>query len=444
MSLRARISLAAAAAVAVAIVGASIAVHTIVRSELRGQIDDSLQSRATVARAFAIERLAQFPDIRQLPPPPFGEAPGVAQVIRADTDESFPLRGSPRLPTDPRAREVALGRRGALWRDVTVDGTHLRVLTVSLANGVAIEVGRPLTAVDRTMRHLTTALSIVALVGIGLALLLGWLVSRAALVPVRRLTETTERVTVTHDLGQRIAEPGGDELGRLAHSFNEMLSELDDSVRSQRRLVADASHELRTPLTSLRTNIEVLQRSRDIPPAERKRLLSDMLDQQTQLTGLVTDLIDLARGDEHTDQLEDIRFDELVRDAVRRAHAHAPEVRFETDLEPYVAHADRARLDRAVTNLLDNAAKWTADGAPIEVSVRDGTLVVRDHGPGFEEQDLPHVFDRFYRSSAARRMPGSGLGLAIVRQVAESQGGSVSAENAPGGGALLRWTFASA
>jgi two-component system sensor histidine kinase MprB len=441
MSLRLRISLSAAAAVAIAIAVAAVLAYQIVSSQLVGQIDNSLRARAEVAQTVAAAQLAESTQLN-LPAPAFGDAPGVYQVVTSDSGEPRFAPGV-QLPIDQRVRQVASGAHAAFYSNQTIRGTRLRVYTAPLTSGYAIQIARPLTSVDRTLDRLTRALALITMAGAGVALLLGWLVARTALVPVRRLTETAERVTETRDLGERIEEHGNDEVGRLAHSFNEMLLALDDSVGAQRRLVADASHELRTPLTSLRTNIEVLARDRDMSEAERERLLGDVLEQHEELTGLVADLIDLARGDEPVGEIEDVRIDELVRGAVERARRHAPSIDFQTKLEPCIVRGDRARLDRALANLLDNAGKWT-DGGPVEVALSESELTVRDHGPGFREEDLPRVFDRFYRSSAARGMPGSGLGLAIVRQVAEAQGGSVSAENAAGGGALMRWSFGSA
>jgi two-component system sensor histidine kinase MprB len=446
VSLRSRISIAAAVAVAISFVVGSFAVHLIVRKQLRDQIDDSLRTRAAVVQNIVRQQSLQAgPGAQiQIPDPAFGEAPGVFQVVGTQGAPRLPARQTAALPVGQDEREVAAGKKPQTLHDVTLKDTHLRMLTVPVAPNAAIQIARPLTETDRTLRHLTTALVIVSLGGIVLAFLLGRMVSRTALMPVRKLTEATEHVAATHDLGERIEEQGDDELGRLASSFNGMLEALDQSVGAQRRLVADASHELRTPLTSMRTNIEVLERAHDMPPDERRRLLDDMLDQQAELAALVTDLIDLARGAEPEGTVEDVSIDDLARSAIERAERHSPEVTFESQLSSCAVSGDRARLDRALSNLLDNAAKWTRPGTSVVVTVGDGQLTVRDHGPGFAAADLPHVFDRFYRAANARGMPGSGLGLAIVRQVVEGQGGTISAENASGGGALMRWTFASA
>lgn len=216
-----------------------------------------------------------------------------------------------------------------------------------------------------------------------------------------------------------------------------MLAALEESSRAQRQLVADASHELRTPLTSLRTNIEVLASERKLPPGERERLLTDVVDQLGEMTTLISELIELARGAQQTAEPEDVRLDLIAADAVERTRRNRPNVTFKTDLDESVVQGVPATIERAVGNLLDNAAKWSPPGGEVEVSVKDGSVTVRDHGPGIEEEDLPYVFDRFYRARSARGLPGSGLGLAIVRQVADSHGGSVVAERANGGGTRM-------
>ena len=250
-----------------------------------------------------------------------------------------------------------------------------------------------------------------------------------------------ERVSETQDLSERIDVDGQDELSRLAASFNTMLAALEESTRAQRQLVADASHELRTPLTSVRTNIEVLAGDRTIPPDDRRRLMSDVVEQLGEMTMLISELIELARAEQHVAEPEDVRLDLLVAEAVERARRNRPEVVYSVDLEPAIVPGVPATIERAVGNLLDNAAKWSPPGADVEVVVRDGQLIVRDHGPGIADEDLPFVFDRFYRARAARGMPGSGLGLAIVRQVAESHGGEVVAERADGGGTRMVLTL---
>jgi two-component system, OmpR family, sensor histidine kinase MprB len=432
MSFRARLAMVAAAAVALAIVAASFAVYFIVKDQLRAPIDESLRASADhISHSHSSEDLHHA--ILELNSP-LGGAPGYAQAV-------FPTGGgqllSPGattpLPIDEHDRKVARGDARAFLSDAHVQGTHVRMITFPLPGG-AVQVVRPLTEVDHTLNRVETWLILIAGGGIAIAAALGMLVARAALAPVRRLTRTAETVTETGDLSQRIDASGRDEIARLAASFNAMLGALEESTRAQRQLVADASHELRTPLTSLRTNIEVLARADRLAPQERERLLEDVVEQIGEMTTLISELIDLARGEQHVAQPEEVRLDLLAADAVERARRNRPKVTFVTNLQESTVHGVPSTIERAVANLLDNAAKWSPPGSDVEVGVDDGTVTVRDHGPGIDDEDLPYVFDRFYRSRAARGLPGSGLGLAIVRQVATAHGGTVVAEHAEGGG----------
>jgi two-component system, OmpR family, sensor histidine kinase MprB len=437
MSFRTRLALVAAAAVGVAVVVASVVVYVVVHDQLQGQVD-----RALLNRAEGLLRVGIRPNAEgslAIPPAPFGVEQDFAQVVPRSgpviIQEGF-TRG---LPVDSQDRRAAEGGEGTRFSVKHVGGVDWRVVTIS-GTGYALQVARPLTEVNRTLHRITIFLIVIAAGGIGVAAALGLLVSRAALTPVRRLTDTTEAVTETRDLSQRIESTGQDELGRLAASFNTMLAALDDSSRAQRQLVADASHELRTPLTSLRTNIEVLARGDELPPEEREQLLEDVVEQIGEMTALIGELIELARETrgEPQERPTDVRLDLLAADAVERARRNRPGVEFATDLHESLVHGAPSTIERAVANLLDNAAKWSPPGAEVEVVVRDGEVAVRDHGPGIAEEDLPFVFDRFYRSRAARGMPGSGLGLAIVKQVAEAHGGTVAAERPEGGGTLMR------
>jgi two-component system sensor histidine kinase MprB len=262
---------------------------------------------------------------------------------------------------------------------------------------------------------------------------LGRLAARHLVAPVVRVTEAARHIARTEDLGRRIEVTSNDEVGELATRFNAMLDTLERSIAAQRQLVADASHELRTPVTSLRTNIEVLAEG-SLDGADRARLIADVEAQAEELSLLVADLIELARGDRPSPVREDVRLDALVAEAIERARRHAPQVEFSAALEPAVVDGVPDRLARAVNNLLDNAARH---GAHVDVSAGPSGIVVRDDGPGIDPADLPHIFDRFYRGASARGRPGTGLGLAIVRQVAEQHGGTVVASNAEGGGAAF-------
>jgi len=435
MTFRARLALVAAAAVALAVVAASGVVYLVVRDELYSSVDSSLRN--------SMERITSGPpfQIAEGPPQP-GVFGGYPQVVRAD-GAVFRRPGQRlALPEDARAIEVARGERGTFLASGSADGTHVRVITFQYPQvpGIAIQVARSLEETDRSLDRIKLLLILIAAGGVLVAAGFGLVVARAALAPVRRLTEATETVTATGDLSERIETgEGRDELSRLATSFNAMLAALEESSRARGQLVADASHELRTPLTSLRTNIEVLASDRQLPPGERERLLSDVVEQLGEMTTLISELMVLARGEEPPAQLEDVRLDLVAADAVERTRRNRPGVSFKTDFEESLVHGVPATLDRAVGNLLDNAAKWSPPGGEVEIAVRGGEVTVRDHGPGIDEEDLPYVFDRFYRARSARGLPGSGLGLAIVKQVAEAHGGTVVAERPDDGGTLMRF-----
>jgi len=435
MSFRARLALVAAAAVALAVVAASAIIYVVVRGQLYSPVDKQLRGTAD----HMIQDQAEGHPSRSffLPQPELGGAGGYPQLVNANGDVTLPQGAEVKLPVEGDVRDVAAGDRSDFYRDAHVAGTHVRILTFAFAPGVAVEIARPLTEVDDTLGRIRWLLFAIAAAGIAAAAVLGLLVSRAALRPVRRLTETTERVTETGDLSERIDAHGKDELSRLATSFNTMLGALEESTRAQRQLVADASHELRTPLTSLRTNVEVLAGGRTLPPGERERLLTDVIEQTGELTNLIAELIELARGEQPPTEPEDVRLDLVAAQAVERARRDRPGVNFTMELAESVVHGVPANIERAVANLLDNAAKWSPPGGEVEVCVENGSVTVRDHGPGIDEEDLPFVFDRFYRAASARGMPGSGLGLAIVRQVAEAHGGGVTAERAEGGGTRM-------
>jgi two-component system sensor histidine kinase MprB len=374
MSFRVRITLVAAAAVALAVVLASAVSYFVVEGQLRKPIDDGLRHSATEV----LNGHRPFNPIEAEP----GAAAGYLQVLRSDGTTARSPGETIELPVDDRTTAVAEGRRDAFFTDMEAGGTHLRVLTFPYVDGSAVQVARSLTEVDHTLRRMRLFLIMIALGGIGVAAGLGLAVSRAALAPVRRLTDATEKVTATGDLSERMDTQGRDELSRLASSFNAMLEALERSTRAQRQLVADASHELRTPLTSLRTNIEVLASDRVLPAGERERLLTDVVEQLGEMTTLISELIELARGEDAREVPEDVRLDLAAADAVERSRRNRPGVTFTTDLHESLVHGVPRTIERALANLLDNAAKWSPPGGDVEVTVRDGEVTVRDHGPG--------------------------------------------------------------
>ena len=445
MSFRLRVTLLAAGAVAVAVVGAAVLMFVVLQQQLLTQIDKTLTDAAVTAQA-------QGPrgNDRGGGRPPSGDPvqtvsgrgdifaqsiDSTGRVIRADYSQPVTA-----LVT-ATAKQVAAGQ-AQTWFDTTISGTHFRVLAVPLGGGTALELARDLTDIDAVLAETRTRLIFLALGGVLLAAGLGTVVARAALAPVQHLTSVVEQVAKTRDLSRRVAASGHDELSRLAASFNEMLGALEVSLRQQRQLVADASHELRTPLTSLRTNLELLARGHPTDETERHAVLTDLVAQMERLSTLVADLIDLARDEEASLPVEDVRLDEVVADALAGVRGRYPNVQFTVTSGPTTVSGVRSRISRAVTNLLDNAGKWSPAGGVVEVSVADGEVSVRDHGPGIRPEDAPHVFDRFWRASNARHLPGSGLGLSIVKDVAEKHGGSVTLEPAPGGGARFRLRFA--
>lgn len=445
MPLRRRLAFAAAAAVGVAVVLAALVCYVVVRGQLRGQIDDALRGQAVL-----IQRVPNFglrSDMPGLPPDAGGRAP-FTQVVAADGSVPFNVGGL-RLPIDAQTRSVAAGRATGALEDGEVSDAPLRIYAfhaTALINGqvapVAIQLARPLGPVDRILSHLRLILLLLCAGGIALAAALGRLAARQVLAPLAEVAHTAERIGETDDLSTRLQIHADDEVGQLATRFNHMLERLqgsraalDDSVRAQRQLVADASHELRTPVTSLRTNIEVLLAGGELSEDDRRRLLADVVEQSEELSALVGDLIELARGDLPPDATEDTRLDRIVEESLARARRNSPEVTFQASLVGVIVEGVPERLGRAVNNLLDNAARHSPTRGTVEVIVDEQGLRVRDHGTGVPEDELPYVFDRFFRGANSRGRQGSGLGLAIVRQVAQQHGGSVSAANAPGGGA---------
>jgi len=440
MTFSLRVAILTAGAVAIAAVGAAALMYFVVQTQLTTQVDNTLVAAADTVRT---------PPRGGFGRPPFpggptntltGRSDVAAQIINSSTGQVGRSGDQPvvALVTD-QSVEVANGTRPAYFFDTTIEGSHLRVyVSPGAQQGTAIETWGPLNAIDTSLAETRVRLGLVALVGVLLAGALGTVVARTALAPVRRLTNLVEQIARTRDLSQRVAATSADELGRLAVQFNVMLAALEASQQAQRQLVADASHELRTPLTSLRTNLELLARGQPTDPAEREQVLRDLVDQIERLSSLVSDLIDLARDEKTHLVVEDVRLDEVAHDAIEEMRLRYPNVRFDLQSGSSTVRGVRSRILRAVTNLLDNAGKWSPAGGVVEVAVRGPEITVRDHGPGISPEDETRVFDRFWRAPAARQLPGSGLGLAIVKDVAETHGGRVTLERPAGGGAFFR------
>jgi two-component system sensor histidine kinase MprB len=429
VTLRTRVTLVAGMAVLLVVLGLHVAIYAVVRANVRDQVDASLRHSAPDEHRVAAEEMltSTAPE----------HVPLVHEAYMQVVDRNGEILGAfddRPLPVTEAVLDVARGNREEAFFDTDVDGASVRVYVTSAGEGSALQLGRSLAEVENGLHRLFLTLTIVSVVAVSVAALIGRLVAAAATRPVRRVAEAAESVARTGELSHHIEVLGGDDLGRLATSFNTMLDALSESLAQQRQLVADASHELRTPLATVRTNVEVLTRVEELTADDRAMLIRDTVGQIAELTRLVEDLVELARGDGQEAPFMVVDLDDLTRHVVGVARRNHPSITFRVDGVPSMIRGAPERVSRAVSNLVDNAAKWSPLGADVEITVGDGAVAVRDHGPGIDPVDLPHVFDRFYRSPRARAMPGSGLGLAIVKQVADSHGGTVTAEVAPGGG----------
>jgi len=436
MRLRTRIAVVAAGAVAVAVVIVSLGAFFITGRELRSEIDAALTERMTLIQ-LAADDIRPFvrgprtgivvPGIRQ--GPQFDTV--YYQLVLADGQVVVPDGQELALPI------VTMADSGAatVLADASVDGVHVRMISGPVGGIGVLQIARPLTEVDRTLSGVAAALFVIGVVGTALAGVIGLVVARSSLKPIDDLTEAAEHVAETQSLGERIDVDRDDEVGRLAGSFNTMLGALEESRLQQRRLVRDAGHELRTPLTALRMNVELLARG-DLPPDARDQLIEAATEEVEALSLLVGEVVDLATDRYADEPIDDVDLLALVEDAVARASRRAGRP-INVSGNGAIVRGRSTSLERAVDNLLDNANKWSPEGAPITVTVAGGTVSVSDQGPGIAPMDRDRVFDRFYRSDSARAMPGSGLGLSIVRQIVADHGGSVFVGEAAEGGAIV-------
>ena len=444
MSLRRRIAAAAAVAVAAVAVAVAVTSYLTTRSHLVGEVQNELQVQA---RAFLLphshggggpgEERRENGFEAPGPPEPGGAA-GLVQVV----SPMGAVLHDAGLPVTQQVLTLARRGSGSFFYDARVDGTHYKIFTAwDAPDDHVIQVALPLTEVDAVLHGLLLPYGLLIAGGIVLAAVLGLAISRSALRPIERFVSRTERVTSELERPARLEETDAIEQRRLAASFNQTLDALERSIEAQRHLIADASHELRTPIAALRSNIQIFLEAERLPRQEREELQQSILAELDELTQIVADVVELARGSSPELRVEPVELDTIVREAVERTARRAPELGFEVELEPTLVEGVAERIARAVTNVVDNARKWSPPDGLIEVQLHGGTLTVRDHGPGFAEKDLPHVFDRFYRAEQSRRMPGSGLGLAIVKQAAEGHGGTAGVANAPEGGAIVSVSF---
>ncbi|MEV7139171.1 sensor histidine kinase [Streptomyces tauricus] len=460
LPIRARLSLLVAAAVAFAVAAVSVTCWFIVQGKLYDQLDNDLEKTLGM-RGIEAQAEAAVSNCSQTPTPLNSDngppRSGYFQLVMEDgTPCVLPFStGSVHVTQgDKDVIDAADTTRGTFRNGTDADGNDVRVmvlpgLTVTdpstqTSSKAALLVALPLKNTQGTLNDLALILLLVSGIGVLGAGAAGLAVARAGLRPVDKLTEAVEHVARTEDLSVRIPveDDSEDEIARLSRSFNSMTASLADSHELQQQLIADAGHELRTPLTSLRTNIELLTRSeetgRPIPPADRKALLASVKAQMTELAALIGDLQTLSRSDAGTpaDRVQVVALQDTVESALRRARLRGPELTITADVHPWFVRAEPTALERAIVNILDNAVKFSPEGGAIDVTLRGGELTVRDHGPGIPADELPHVFDRFWRSPSARALPGSGLGLSIVARTVQQSGGDVALSPAPGGGTI--------
>ncbi|MGW7681137.1 sensor histidine kinase [Kribbella sp. NPDC054772] len=464
LSLHARVTLLAAVAVGLAVAIVSVAAYITVRQQMYQNLDDSLIQRAGQASQKGV--LTNLENLRRASADALGLSDIRVGVLSADGVQ-YGAQNSPLPPMGDDELQIARdqGNQASLRTVGVRNGPHYRVVAVAArycpagysnecqedANFLqpgALVVAQSLGSIDQTLHNLGIVLWAFGLIGVIGAALAGNAVARSGLRPLARLTGAAEHVARTEDL-KPIPVAGTDEISRLANAFNAMLGALAQSRDRQRRLVGDAGHELRTPLTSVRTNLDLLAQADKrggLRPEDRQQLLDDVRAQMDELTTLIGDLTELARDTPQVRNAELIELSNVVEDAVLKVRRRAPGLEWDVELSPFPVWGDERLLGRAVTNLLDNAAKYSvpedseqhSDGQSVghvTVRLQDGVLTVTDSGPGIAEADLPHVFERFYRSSEARSRPGSGLGLAIVKHAAEQHGGMIYARNVPGAGA---------
>ncbi|MCW2764213.1 MAG: ATP-binding region, ATPase domain protein [Nocardioides sp.] len=439
-SLASRVTLLTTMAVGLAVAFVALGAYVTVRMQLQSSLDESLLDRARqtaeAPNVFNTQTGAEVPawalvatDVR------------IALVSADGTIFKLPeqLADSPQIGAPETA--VAAGKASSSIRTVRANGRDYRMVAVPYGDGKAVVLAQSLEDQDQVLGRLGFVMLVFGLAGVIAAALAGWAVARNGLRPVRRLTVAVEEIARTEDLRPMPVE-GDDEIARLTTAFNEMLTALGASRDRQRQLVADAGHELRTPLTALRTNLDLLAQvdavaGGGLPPMARAELLEDVRAQIEELTNLIGDLVELARDEPLAHVVEPVELPEVLDQAVARVRRRAPGLRFEVEAEPWWVVGEAGGLERALTNLLDNAAKWSKPGGVVTVRLAGGVLTVDDQGSGIAAADIPHVFDRFYRSDDSRSMPGSGLGLSIVRQVAERHSGTVEAGVSPSGGARL-------
>ncbi len=439
MSLRAKLALVLASLAACAAMSVGWLSYDATRERMLSEVDSTLRS-ANGARGDRIPG-----DVAGQDPPgpggdgdtprPFGIEQFVVQILDRNGDR---VRGTVgiTLPIGDGERAIAAAGAGSVLRTVHAsDGHGYRVL--SRANDrVTFQIGRDLSEMRRVLDDLRARILLVGGIAVGLAAIAGWLFARGLTRSLRKLTEAAAEVSSSGRLDIDVSANGRDEVGRLGAAFATMLGALSRSREEQQRLVQDAGHELRTPLTSLRTNVDVLRRHADLPSDMRAKVLDDLDTEVSELSSLVEEVVAVGSGRSSDEPAQRLRMGDAVRAAAERVSRRTGRTII-VDVDDAVVVAQRSLLERAITNLLDNAAKFDFSERPIEVTAHRGRIAVRDHGPGIAPADLSHVFDRFFRAVGARSQPGSGLGLSIVNEVVAGHGGTTFADNHPDGGAIV-------
>ena len=420
MSFRARVAVLVALVVAIAV--ACVAGSFLYLA--RGQAVESIDSKLRLRASAVIQLSEKFGRLREFDRRMFGDyAPDDVLLQVFDDNRRIWASNVEPLPILPENLLVAQRKISSRISTTEIAGYRMRVLTIPLRTpGRAAMVARPMDEVDAQLAGLWRMSIQIFVIGVAGSGLIGFVVAGRVVRPVRRLTEAATRVAETQNVDQPIDIKRDDEFGQLASSFNEMLGALSLSREQQHRLVTDASHELRTPITSLRTNLEYMQRNSSIEEDERRLILDDVLFELDELTGLVTELVDLATDQHHMGEAECIELDELV-DAVVQRHRRRTSYNIVYTATSSQIIAAPALVERAVSNMVDNALKWNPPDSSVQVRVENGSVIVSDNGPGIPVEEHEQVFERFYRTEGARSLPGSGLGLSIVRHVAESFGG---------------------
>ena len=424
MTLRHRVSVAAAVGVLIVVAAVSSGLYVVYAASVHSRADVTLVDAAQQASSITQRIKQSASGGRSIPDFSVPVTVGSVEL------QLFlgPAVGQPTQfgPLDSRDVAVAEGAQPPYFADQHHGGHQFRVYTAAVPGGALVRTSRAADADNGALRNAALLLAGLTVVAAGVTYGAARLTAGRILRPIADLT-ARRRSTGRND------SRTNDEVGRLSSAFDAMLAALHESVTAQRQLVADASHELRTPLTSLTTNLDLLEDGAGLTDPQAPALVRAAREQAGELGQLITDLLDLARYHESAPHRETVRLDLLTDQAVHRLRQRAPHVVIDADLRPCLVHVDPAAVDHAVSNLVENAVKWSPPGTAVHVVVENGQVSVTDHGPGIAHEDLPHIFERFYRAPDARGMPGAGLGLAIVGRVAQANQGTVEVRTGPGG-----------